>query len=110
MMENLLWNVWALLVMAASPTADTAAATSCDGSVATNRKIVLAFYNEGLVGRSPQKAFMRHMAPDFVEHKPEIAQGTREETAKFLAQIIAEAPEARWEIIRTIAEKDDCRL
>lgn len=47
-----------------------------------------------------------NMAPDFVEHKPEIPQGTREGTAKFLAQIIAEAPKARWEIVRTIAEKE----
>lgn len=106
MMENLLWTVGASLALAVSSAAETAVPASCDGSVDTNRKIVLAFYKDGLVGRKPQEAFMRHMAPDFVEHKPEIPQGTREETAKFLTQIIAEVSEARWEIVRTIAEKD----
>jgi predicted SnoaL-like aldol condensation-catalyzing enzyme len=106
MMENLRWKVGASLALAAGSAAGAAVPASCDGSADTNRKIVLAFYNDGLVGRKPQQAFMRHMAPDFVEHKPEIPKGTREETASFLAQIIAEAPEARWEIVRTIAEKD----
>jgi len=67
---------------------------------------VLGFYSEGLVSRQPRQAFLRFMAPDFVEHKPDIPKGTRDETARFLAQIIAELPEARWEIVRTIAEKD----
>jgi predicted SnoaL-like aldol condensation-catalyzing enzyme len=67
---------------------------------------VLSFYNEGLVGRRPEAAFMRYMAPDFVEHKPEVPNGTREATAAFLSQLIAEVPGARWEIVRTIAEED----
>jgi predicted SnoaL-like aldol condensation-catalyzing enzyme len=78
----------------------------CDGSAEANRTTVLAFYNEGLVGRKPEAAFMRYMAPDFVEHKPDVPQGTREATAAFLSQLIAELPGARWEIVRTIAEKD----
>jgi predicted SnoaL-like aldol condensation-catalyzing enzyme len=78
----------------------------CDVSPDTNRRIVVAFYNEGLVGRRPKAAFMRYMAPDFVEHKPDVPDGTREATAAFLSQIIAELPGARWEIVRTIAEKD----
>jgi len=77
---------------------------SCTGSTEANRGIVLAFYNEGLVSRQPEKAFFRYMSPDFVEHKPDIPKGTREETAKFLAQIVAEVPGARWEVVRTIAE------
>lgn len=91
--------------MACSPTA-VAAAERCDGSADTNRKIVVAFYNEGLVGKQPEQAFLRYMAPDFIEHKPDIPRGTREDAAKFLAQIIADAPQARWEVVRTIAEKD----
>ena len=47
---------------------------------------------------------MRYMAPDFIEHKPDVPQGTREATATFLEQIIADVPQAKWEIIRTIAE------
>lgn len=78
----------------------------CDGSAQANRRIVLAFYNEGLVGRQPEAAFMRYVAPEFVEHKPDVPNGTREATAAFLSQLIAEVPSARWEIVRTVAEKD----
>jgi len=82
------------------------ASPRCDDSAEANRRIVLAFYNEGLVGRQPRSAFMRYMAPGFVEHKPDVPEGTREATAAFLEQIIADVPQARWEIIRTIAEGD----
>jgi predicted SnoaL-like aldol condensation-catalyzing enzyme len=51
-------------------------------------------------------AFERYMAPDFIEHKPDIPRGTRDATASFLEDVIAEVPQARWEIIRTIAEGD----
>jgi predicted SnoaL-like aldol condensation-catalyzing enzyme len=46
------------------------------------------------------------MAPDFIEHKPDVPRGTRDATASFLAQIIADVPEAKWEIVRTIADRD----
>jgi predicted SnoaL-like aldol condensation-catalyzing enzyme len=82
----------------------SAGSSRCDSSAEANRRIVLAFYDEGLVTRQPHAAFMRHMAPDFVEHKPDVPEGTREATAAFLAQIIADVPAARCEIIRTIAE------
>jgi predicted SnoaL-like aldol condensation-catalyzing enzyme len=49
---------------------------------------------------------MRYMAPDFIEHKPDVPEGTREATASFLAQIMSDVPQARWEIIRTIVERD----
>ena len=106
MIESLLWTAGASLALAASSTTGTAVGMSCDGSTETNRTIVLAFYHEGLLARQPEQAFLRYMAPDFVEHKPDIPKGTREDTAEFLAQIIAEMPEARWEIVRTIAEGD----
>lgn len=106
MLGSLLSTVGASLALAASPTSATTIGSSCDGSIESNRRTVLAFYNEGLVGRQPQQAFMRHMAPDFIEHKPDIPNGTREETAKFLQQIITDVPDARWEIVRTIAEND----
>jgi predicted SnoaL-like aldol condensation-catalyzing enzyme len=46
------------------------------------------------------------MSPNFVEHKPDVPEGTREATASFLARLITDVPQARWEIIRTIAEGD----
>jgi predicted SnoaL-like aldol condensation-catalyzing enzyme len=108
MAKTSFWAAAAAVALAGCATAGTtsAAGPGCDGSAEANRRIVLAFYNEGLVGRQPQSAFMRFMAPDFVEHKPDVPGGTREAAAAFLAQIIADVPEARWEIIRTIAEGD----
>jgi hypothetical protein len=46
------------------------------------------------------------MSPDFTEPKPDVPVGTGGATATFLAQIIADFPEARLEIVRTIAEGD----
>ena len=68
------------------------------------RAVVLAFYNEALVGRSPRTAFLRFMAPDFIEHKPDVAEGTRTEAAEFLESILVELPDATWEVVRTVAE------
>ena len=96
----------AALVLHGCATLDTAGAAQCDGSAEANRRIVLAFYTEGLVERRPEAAFMRYMTPDFVEHKPDVPEGTREATAAFLSQLISEVPEARWEIVRTIADKE----
>ena len=81
-------------------------AEACHASAETNRGVVLAFYNEGLVGLRPRAAFERYMSPGFVEHKPDVPQGTREATAAFLGQLIAELPRPRWEVVRTIAEGD----
>ncbi|WP_310474463.1 nuclear transport factor 2 family protein [Sandarakinorhabdus sp.] len=82
------------------------AAHGCDGSPASNRRVVLAFYTEGLIGRQPRYAFERYMAPGFVEHKPDVPQGTREAAATFLEELIAEVPQPRWDVLRTIAEGD----
>jgi predicted SnoaL-like aldol condensation-catalyzing enzyme len=67
---------------------------------------VLAFYTEALVGLNPRAAFERHMSDDFVEHKPDVPEGTREATAAFLEQLIANLPQPRWTVERTIAEGD----
>jgi predicted SnoaL-like aldol condensation-catalyzing enzyme len=101
--------VGALLVLTGCATAreePVGATPSCNGSAEANRRIVLAFYNEGLVGLRPRAAFERYMTPQFVEHKPDVPQGTREATAAFLEQLIANVPQPRWEVVRTIAEGD----
>jgi predicted SnoaL-like aldol condensation-catalyzing enzyme len=71
-----------------------------------NRQIVVEFYRTGLVGLRPRAAFDRYMSPDFVEHKPDVAKGTREGAATFLEDLIKQAPQARWEVLRTVAEGD----
>ena len=83
-----------------------AANAECDASPEASRRLVLAFYNEGLVGLNPRLAFQRYMATDFIEHKPDVPLGTREAAANFLEQLIASLPEGRWEVLRTIAERD----
>lgn len=70
------------------------------------RSLVLAFYDEALIKRKPRAAFERYTAPGFVEHKPDVPTGSREATIEFLEGLITEMPEARWEIIRTIAENE----
>ena len=89
-----------------SQTSNLPAVRACTGSPDENRKVVLAFYTEGLVRLKPRAAFERYMSVDFVEHKPDVPLGTREATAAFLEQLIAEAPQAKWKIERTIAERD----
>ena len=70
------------------------------------RRLVSDFYRQALIEKQPKAAFERYMAPDFVEHKPDIPGGTREATAEFLGGIIRDVPTARWEILRVIADGD----
>lgn len=88
------------------PAGTAQAAEVCDNSPASNRRIVLAFYTDGLIDRQPRQAFERYMAPGFVEHKPDVPLGTREAAATFLEELIAEMPQPRWDVMRTIAEGD----
>ena len=94
-----------LMAMAGAMTADAPAA-ECRADAATHRQIVRDFYTLGLVERKPAEAFAHYVAPDFVEHKPDIAPGTREAAAEFLGGIIRDVPSARWEILRVIADGD----
>jgi predicted SnoaL-like aldol condensation-catalyzing enzyme len=96
----------ALAGCAAARAQPVGATPACNSSAEANRKIVLAFYNDGLVGLQPRVAFERYMIPQFVEHKPDVPQGTREAAATFLEQLIANVPQPRWEVVRTIAEGD----
>lgn len=73
---------------------------------ACNRKVVLAFYEEGLINLKPRAAFDRYVTEDFVEHKPDVPEGTKTATVAFLEGLIKEVPEPKWEILRTIAEND----
>lgn len=107
MTKGIRWRALALaVVVLGSATMKTvpANAAKCDGSAEANRQVVLAFYNEGLVALQPRAAFEKYMTADFVEHKPDVPEGTREAAATFLEELIADVPEPRWEVLRTIAE------
>jgi predicted SnoaL-like aldol condensation-catalyzing enzyme len=83
-----------------------ATATTCQPGTATNRAIVEAFYHQALVEKQPKPAFEKYVSPDFVEHKPDVANGTRDATAEFLDGLIREMPDPKWEVLRTVAEGD----
>ena len=89
----------------AQPSGPADAAT-CTATAEENRAVVLAFYTEGLVGRQPRAAFERYVSEDFIEHKPDVPGGTRAEVIAYLEGLIAEVPDPRWEILRTVAEGD----
>lgn len=86
--------------------AHSEASERADAEHCNSRQIVLAFYNQALIGRDPTAAFERYASTNFVEHKPDVPLGTRTATAAFLKDLITSMPEARWEIVRTIAEGD----
>ena len=71
-----------------------------------NRQVVLAFYDQGLINRQPRAAFERYASENFVEHKPDVAEGTREATIAFLEGLIKEVPKPTWKVFRTVAEGD----
>jgi len=73
---------------------------------ACNRTVVLSFYQEALVDLKPRAAFDRYVTDDFIEHKPDVPEGTKAATVAFLESLIKEVPEPKWEIVRTIAEGD----
>lgn len=79
---------------------------SGDTEAGCNRQVVLAFYEEALVRLMPREAFDRYVADDFVEHKPDVPEGTKSAAAAFLEGLIMEMPQPKWEIVRTIAEGD----
>lgn len=100
-------NLAALLSVSACATdAPARDAAACDPSPEANRATVLAFYDAGLVNRKPQQAFAEFVAPDFVEHKPDIPVGSRDSTAAFLERLMQEVPEGRWQVHRSMADGD----
>jgi predicted SnoaL-like aldol condensation-catalyzing enzyme len=91
-----------LLALAAAAEPDV----TCKPSAATNRQIVADFYRQALIEKQPVPAFERHMASDFVEHKPDVPHGTRDATAAYLGEMIKSMPDPKWEVLRIVAEGD----
>ena len=87
-----------------------AAAATCQPGVATNRQIVGDFYRQALIDKQPKAAFDRYMAPNFVEHKPDVPGGTRDGAASFLEGLIKAVPAAKWEVLRIVADGDTVAL
>jgi len=86
--------------------AETNSTVSCKPSIEASRDLVLAFYNRALIDKQPKAAFEQYVATDFVEHKPDVPNGGRAAVADFLDGLIKNMPDAKWEILRTVADKD----
>ena len=71
-----------------------------------NRRIVLNFYQRALIDKDIRGGFEAFMSPDFIEHKPDIAGGTRDNVILFLEGLVTELPQARWEVVRSVADGD----
>ena len=95
-----------LFALACSPDTSASSDRSCNPDAESNRTRVLAFYRDALVNRSPRAAFAEFMAPDFVEHKPDVATGSRDSTVAFLERLMQDLPEGRWQIHRSLADQD----
>jgi predicted SnoaL-like aldol condensation-catalyzing enzyme len=80
--------------------------TACANTADANRKAVIAFYDLALVNLKPRAGFERYASTDFIEHKPDVPDGTRAATITFLEGLIVSMPKPKWEILRTIAEGD----
>lgn len=79
----------------------------CRGGAGNSRYVVSQFYDQALVRRDVRGGFGAWVSPDFREHKPDVASGDREGTVRFLEGLIAELPQARWEVVRIVAEGDE---
>ena len=100
----------AALALATAGCASTRAESSTNGAcrptVEASRNLVLAFYRKALIDKQPRAAFEQYVAVDFVEHKPDVPNGGRDAVADFLEGLVKDLPDAKWEILRTVAEKD----
>lgn len=94
------------LLLACGSGAIAAPGAKCTPGTETSRAIVRGFYQLALVDRHPTEAFGRYMASDFLEHKADLAQPTREGIAAYLQDLIRTLPAARWEILRIVADGD----
>lgn len=76
------------------------------GRTESSREIVRKFYQLALVERHPAEAFGRYMARNFLDHKADLAEPTRDGITAYLGEVIRTLPAARWEIVRIVADRD----
>jgi predicted SnoaL-like aldol condensation-catalyzing enzyme len=80
--------------------------STCRPSVEASRNLVLSFYKMALIEKQPRAAFEQYVSAEFVEHKPDAPGGGRAAVADFLEELVKNLPDAKWEILRTVAEND----
>ena len=82
----------------------------CRAGSGTSEFIATEFYRRALVDKQVRAAFEGFVSPGFVEHKPDIASGDREGAIRFLEGLMAELPQARWEIVRIVSDPDGAAI
>ena len=95
-----------MLLMICVSARDNASTASRCGGTENSRAVVRDFYQLALIDRHPAEAFSRYMSADFLDHKADLAQPTRDGISTYLEGMIRTLPEARWEIIRIVADGD----
>jgi predicted SnoaL-like aldol condensation-catalyzing enzyme len=86
--------------------AEAGSKSTCKPSAEASRNLVLSFYTKALVEKQPRAAFAEYVSAGFVEHKPDVPNGGVAAVADFLEGLMKELPNAKWEILRTVAEKN----
>lgn len=71
-----------------------------------NRHLVETFYRRALIAKDVRGAFEAFATPGFIEHKPDVAGGTREATILFLEGLMKQLPGAIWQVHRSVADRD----
>ena len=94
------------MICCVSACAEAGSKSLCKSSAEASRNLVLNFYKKALIEKRPRAAFAEYMSAGFVEHKPDVPNGGVAAIADFLEGLIKELPEAKWEILRTVAEKN----
>jgi predicted SnoaL-like aldol condensation-catalyzing enzyme len=94
------------IALAALLMASASSALAAEPSRASPKGVVLAFYKLALQDMKPAEAFKRYAGPAFVEHSQDSAGGDAKATVVFLQHLIDTAPHPKWEVIRTLAERD----
>ena len=78
----------------------------CRAGAGTSKFVATTFYRRALIDKQVRAAFESLVDPGFVEHKPDIASSDREGAIRFLEGLMAELPQARWELLRVVADRD----
>ena len=78
----------------------------CRAGAGASTFVATTFYRRALIDKQVRAAFETLVDPAFVEHKPDIASGDREGAIRFLEGLMAELPQARWEPLRVVADRD----
>jgi predicted SnoaL-like aldol condensation-catalyzing enzyme len=99
-------TILAAALLAIAPSNTSPPPGRCQTSEAANHRLVLNFYRRALIDKDVRGAFEAFMTPGFIEHKPDVVDGGREGTIRFLQGVVAELPKARWRVIRSMADGD----